>query len=307
MRLYIGIDAGGTKTECAVGNETEVLGRFTAGTCKLQRVGKEAATASLEAAVRGALYASKSHAEDIVHSCIGIAGASQHEVVEFAEATLHRLLPGKVTVLGDHVIAHESAYHGASGVLIIGGTGSIAYGRNESGKTIRAGGNGPIVSDEGSGTWIGRTAVCSALLADDSGTPTALTAKILKAWNATTQEDIVRIGNGYPPPNFAALFPHVLAAAEAGDPLAMNVLDGAGRELAKLALIVIRQLWPEGHPVQIAIAGGVITNSAQIWEVVRKTISAERPTASFKSEAIDPILGALYIARNAIAQPTHAI
>jgi hypothetical protein len=59
--------------------------------------------------------------------------------------------------------------------------------------------------------------------------------------------------------------------------------------------------------VQIAIAGGVITNSAQIWEVVQKTISAERPTASFKSQPIDPILGALYIARNAIAQPTHAI
>jgi N-acetylglucosamine kinase-like BadF-type ATPase len=228
-------------------------------------------------------------------------------VVEFAENTLHRLLPGKVTVLGDNVIAHESAFHGGPGVLIIAGTGSIAYGRNESGMTVRAGGNGPIVSDEGSGNWIGRTAVCETLLAEDSGMPTALYEKILKAWNVATQEDIVRIGNGPPPPNFAALFPHVLAAAEGGDPLAMNVLDGAGRELAKLALIVIRQLWPEDHPVRIAIAGGVITNSAQIWEVVQKTILAERSKASFNGSAIDPILGALYIARNASSKSTHAI
>ena len=59
MKLFVGIDGGGSKTECVVANESDILGRFTAGTCKISRVGKEAATASLRAAVQGAFYAAK--------------------------------------------------------------------------------------------------------------------------------------------------------------------------------------------------------------------------------------------------------
>src|SRR5882724_9160522 len=304
MTLYLGIDAGGSKTECAIANEKEILGRFTAGTCKLQRVGRDAATASLQGAVRGALYASKAAASDIRHSCIGISGASQPEVVEWAKETLTGSLSGSVTVFGDHVIAHESAFHGGAGVLIIAGTGSIAYGRNEKGETTRAGGWGPIVSDEGSGDRIGRAAVWAALRAMDAGTETALFPAILQAWNGSSREDIVRIGNGFPAPEFAALFPRVLAAADAGDALALDVLFRAGQQLASTALVVIQKLWPDGKDaaLRIAGAGGILRNSAKVREVVQKEIRAQRPLARYDEQVIDPILGALYIARNTKAK-----
>src|SRR5437879_5463641 len=112
MAFYMGIDAGGSKTDCAIADETKIVGRFLGETCKLQRVGRETATASLQAAVRSALRVANANADEIHNSCIGISGASQKEVVDFAQQTLSELLSGGVTIVGDNVIAHEAAFSG---------------------------------------------------------------------------------------------------------------------------------------------------------------------------------------------------
>src|SRR5437879_1808101 len=92
MRLFVGIDGGGSKTECVVANEKDVLGRFTAGTCKISRAGKDAATASLQAAVQGAFYAAKVTPEEVQHTCFGVAGSSQPGVAEWAKQTLGKMM-----------------------------------------------------------------------------------------------------------------------------------------------------------------------------------------------------------------------
>lgn len=299
MALYLGIDGGGTKTDCVLGDATTTLGRFTAGTSKIHRVGKEAATNSLRAAIQGALYAAQRSANEIQHSCVGIAGASQPEVRQWLEATMKELVPGGLTIVGDNVIAHESAFKGGPGVLVIAGTGSIAYGRNERGETARAGGWGPVISDEGSGDWIGRAATAACLRALDTGASTTMMGRILIAWGVTMREDIIRLVNSFPPPNFAALFPQVLAAADDGDMLARDVLTRAGSELAQLARIVIRRLWPGDMVVKIAGSGGVIRNSSQIRQVLQNAIRSERPNIVWDDSVIDPTLGALYLARHA--------
>ncbi|HUQ49265.1 MAG TPA: BadF/BadG/BcrA/BcrD ATPase family protein [Terriglobales bacterium] len=297
MGIFLGIDGGGTKTECAVGDPMAVLGRFTAGTSKIHRVGKEAATNSLRAAIQGALYAAKCEAQDVEHTCVGISGASQPEVRQWLADVMKDFVSGGLTIVGDNIIAHESAFKGGPGVLVIAGTGSIAYGRNERGETARAGGWGPVVSDEGSGDWIGRAATASSLRSLDTGQNTSMMGKILTAWGVATREDVIRIVNSFPPPNFAALFPPVLAAAESGDLLAKEVLTRAGAELATLAKIVIRKLWPGDMPLRVAGSGGVIRNSAQIRQVMSHSIRAERPTFTWDETVIDPILGALFLAR----------
>jgi N-acetylglucosamine kinase-like BadF-type ATPase len=299
MKLFIGIDGGGSKTECAVGDEHNILGRFTAGTCKIQRVGKDAATASLRAALQGAFYAAKVGTENVQHTSIGIAGSSQPGVADWVRKTVGSIAPGGVTISGDHIIAHEAAFHGKPGVLVISGTGSIVYGRNEAGKTLRAGGWGPVVSDEGSGEWIGRNAVNAALLGNADGEKGALFADILKAWEINTADDIIRVANSYPPPNFAALFPFVVDACNAGDPLALEVLQRGGDQLARIVLLVMRQLWPENTAINIATTGGAISNSERLRAVVEGSIRREWPRFTISSEAIDPVQGALYIARRA--------
>lgn len=297
MKLYLGIDGGGTKTECAVGNEVEILGRFTAGTSKIQRVARETASHSLRAAVNGALHSARVDAKDVAFSCVGISGASQPEVIEFVNEVMAETVPGGLKIVGDNVIAHEAAFHGGPGVLVIAGTGSIAYGRNERGDTARAGGWGSIISDEGSGYWIGKVAVSAAMRAYDSGQSTALVDRIMRQWRIAMREDIVRIANTTPPPNFAALFPEVLDAAEKGDIIAKDILNRAGTELASIAKVVIRKLWPGQHEVHIAGCGGVLRHSAQVRQILENVIRAERPQASYDQTVVDPIQGALFLAR----------
>ncbi|MEO6119516.1 MAG: BadF/BadG/BcrA/BcrD ATPase family protein [Terriglobales bacterium] len=299
MPLFLGIDGGGTKTDCIIGDATSSLGRFTAGTSKIHRVGREAATNSLHAAIRGAMYAANCSLDQVQHSCVGISGASQPEVRHWLDVAMKELLPGGLTIVGDNVIAHEAAFRGGPGVLVIAGTGSIAFGRNERGETARAGGWGPVISDEGSGDWIGRAATAACLRALDTGNNTAMMGRILTAWGVTTREDIIRIVNSYPPPNFAALFPQVLAAADTGDMVARDVLSRAGAELAQLARIVIRKLWAGDAHLHVAGSGGVIRNSSQIRQVMHNAIRAERPNALWDDSLIDPAMGALYLARHA--------
>src|SRR5207245_2729813 len=155
-----------------------------------------------------------------------------------------------------------------------------------------------------SGEWIGRAAVRAMLLAIDAGKEPVLFGKIAKAWGVSTRDEIVTVANASPPPQFAGLFPLVLSAAQAGDPLAAELLDRAGRELGKVALIVVKRLWPEGTPVQIAGVGGVMEHCKQVREGLQSTIRAERPNATYLDREVDPVLGALYIAREAKAAAT---
>jgi len=64
-----------------------------------------------------------------------------------------------VRVVSDVELAHEAAFGGGPGILVIAGTGSIAFGRDGSGRTARAGGLGALLGDEGSAFWLGREAL----------------------------------------------------------------------------------------------------------------------------------------------------
>src|SRR5438270_11966673 len=144
MALYLGIDAGGTKTDCAVSNGAELLGHATGASCKLARVGREKARENLQTVIRQACEAARVAPNDVQHVCIGMAGASLAEAVQRAQATIRELIPDStIYVAGDHVIAHRAAFGISPGVLVVSGTGSIAFGRNQNGETARAGGWGP--------------------------------------------------------------------------------------------------------------------------------------------------------------------
>src|SRR5262245_36923883 len=150
MVFYLGIDGGGTSTRCVVGDEHRVLGTATMASAKIARVGAERAREALQSAIRQACSAARITPEKIAHACIGIAGASRPEVTESARSWAAEVIPGKIEVVGDMVVALEAALGGAAGVIVIAGTGSICYGRNQRGETARTGGGGPGISDEGS-------------------------------------------------------------------------------------------------------------------------------------------------------------
>ncbi len=172
LAYYIGLDSGGTKTECWLGDEKRVLGRAACGTVKLTRVGQEVATARLQKLLKEVSESSGVALRDVSRTCMGVAGYSITEVREWAARVVGGMVGGEVEICGDEVIALDAAFLGGPGILVIGGTGSQVVGRCSDGTEYTAGGWGPGIGDEGSGYWIGKEALREAFRALDKGAGT---------------------------------------------------------------------------------------------------------------------------------------
>src|SRR6266849_5687527 len=312
MAYYLGIDGGGTKTRCVLGDETMVLATAMSGGSNIVRLGETQAREALHTAVRQVCAIANISPAQIRAICIGAAGADRPAItakirtilIELISETAPEIALTKIEVVGDMTIALEAAFGAGPGVIAIAGTGSIVYGRDANGHTARAGGWGFAISDESSGHWIGRRAVSALLSAHDQGLETQLTAMVLEAWRLSTIDDLVQQANSTPPPDFPRLFPIVLRAAEA-DSIARDLLAEAGAKLAALAAIVVRRLAPHAEtamrpaatlPVAtlpVAMTGSVFRQSPDVRQVFYNTLQKSFPGIDVRQDLADPVEGAL--------------
>ncbi len=299
VAIFLGIDGGGSRTSCAIGDESLLLGSGTAGGSNVIRVGEMQAREALHTAIRQACAVANLTPAQVQRAYVGVAGAARPEISEVVRRLVAEVVRGEIEVVGDMVIALEAAFGGGPGVIVVAGTGSIAYGRGRDGRTARAGGWGFAISDEGSGHWIGRSAVAAVLRAFDDGEDSLLIGKILHAWHAGNLDELVLLANASTSPDFAAVVPAVLSSADAGDAIARSVLTQAGAELATLAKIVIRRLFPEAPAVPVAMSGGVFRSSALVRQVFYNSLRSEYPNAAVNANVIEPVRGALELARKA--------
>lgn len=318
MPYYLGIDGGGTKTRCLLADETTLLAKAMTGGCSVIRFGEQKAREALHTAIRQVCAAAKISPDRIGAVCIGATGAARPEIAAKIRSILNELIseraPTRIEVVGDHVIALEAAFGVGPGVIAIAGTGSIAYGRDASGNTARAGGWGFAISDEGSGHWIGRRAISAILNARDQGLETKLTSLVLQAWKLTSLDELVQQANSTPPPDFPRLFPIVLRAADAADAIARDLLADAGAKLANLVAIVVRRLAPHAPlpmlpaamlpvatlPVAllpIAMTGSVFRQSPYVRQVFYNALQTSFPGIDVRQDLADPVEGALSRAR----------
>ncbi len=300
MAFFLGIDGGGTKTSCLVGDETSVLGAGTAGASNVHRVGETDARTSLLNAIQQACRAAEIDPAHISRTCVGVAGAAWPAVANILRKILAKTVSGDIEIVGDMIIALHAAFGAKPGIVVIAGTGSVAYGRNAKGQTARVGGWGAPVSDEGSGNWIGRRALAAALRDADENPNSEgpLLRAIMKAWNVETRDELVLAANASPTPDFAALFPAVLAAADSGDESASDILRRAGIELAALADIVAGRLFSGAEDIPVAMSGGVFANSALVRDVFYNELRRDCSRLLIEEKIVDPVRGALDLARN---------
>lgn len=297
MAYFLGIDGGGSKTSCLVADEDSVLGSGSAAGSNVVRVGEGRAGEALSAAIRQACTVANIAPSQVHRTCVGVAGAARPEIGDVVRRLVGGIVGGEIEVCGDMVVALHAAFGNGPGIVVISGTGSIAYGRNARGETVRAGGWGHAISDEGSGHWIGRSAITATLRALDEGQEAPLLDKLMQAWGVTTRDQVVLKGNASA--DFAALLPAVLAAADTGEVLARGVLTRAGTELAAIAKIVLRRLFPGPGPVPAAMSGGVFANSALVRQVFYNDLIAEFPHVALNANTVEPVRGALDLARSA--------
>jgi N-acetylglucosamine kinase-like BadF-type ATPase len=303
VAYFLGIDGGGSKTTCVVGDESKVLGSAVAGPSNITRVGVERARESMQRAIREACAAAGIAPKNIKRACIGAAGAARTEIATALRALAAEMLAGEIEVVGDMAIALQAAFGKEPGIIVIAGTGSIAYGRDANGMTARAGGWGYAISDEGSAHWIGRQAVVALLRAADESpeqNQSALFREVAAAWHFSSFDQLVTLANS--DKYFAGLLPAVLTAADAKDAFACSVLHQAAVELTRLAMVVVRRLFPNnnGHDVSsvpMVTAGGVFRYA----QIVRDNFARLMHESDFKitldPEVIEPVEGALQLAR----------
>ncbi len=305
MPYFLAIDAGGTKTECVLANESLEIARIRTGSIKRMRVEAEVARASLETALRQLASTAGIGLDAITATCVGTSGISVPLVADWIRDTIGSLVGGALILCGDEEIALDAAFHGGRGVLVIAGTGSNVGGRARDGRLTHAGGWGPALADEGSGYWIGHQALRSVFQAINARRPTLLTERILEQWGLSDFHQLVAIANALPGPDLPALTPTVVACAFEGDAVALDVLRRAGEGLAVLALQVIEHLREmEGAAgfelPHIAFTGSVLQNVAFVRHAMMRALHQAHPALIILPEAIDPVEGALWQARRSV-------
>jgi N-acetylglucosamine kinase-like BadF-type ATPase len=252
MRLFLGVDGGQSGTVAIVGDETgRIVGIGHGPACRHAGAIAEAIKEAVGEAVKAAGAFGGFEA-----ACFGLSGgaAGQEPILRELVKAAHYI------VTHDAAIALTGTLGGEPGVIVIAGTGSIAFGKNRAGRSARAGGWGYAFGDEGGAFDLVRQALRAGLRQEEGwGPPTALRELLLTAADAPNANDLMHrfYTDGWPRERIAGLAPLLDQAAAGGDIVAQEILNGAGQALAALAAVVRRQLFEQSEPAAIGYSGGV--------------------------------------------------
>jgi N-acetylglucosamine kinase-like BadF-type ATPase len=308
MSYFIGVDGGASKTAAIVVDESgSILGSGLAEGSNHLRVGIEEATRNIERAVNKALVEAGIAIRNVEYAYCGIAGSDhpvhRQKVIDSLQIFFPR---GNFIVDTDARIALTGAVGFGPGIVIISGTGSVAFGRSPSGDESRAGGWGPTLGDEGSGFWIAREGLSAIVRAHDGrGYSTMMTDLLCNEYSmcspdelpkfvyaATTHvDDIARYGK------------LVIESAIAGDVVAQEILARAGSELAECVLAIARKLHMADTNFPVAYVGGAFHAGDLLLNPMRLRLERDAPGATLTPPLKPPVEGAAMMAQEAAEKP----
>jgi N-acetylglucosamine kinase-like BadF-type ATPase len=263
MHYVLGFDGGGTKTECVLlDSQRQVRATTRSGPSNPFRIGHEAATAALTEAAQGAARDAGIEIRQITALCAGLAGVGSSQSHEEMHRQIANAFPNtKIRLITDLELSFAAIGQPAA-IVLVAGTGSAALGRDADGRTARAGGHGPLLSDQGSAFDVGRLAVAAAVRERDrTGTDSAMGSEILRHLKFSTWTDLRDRARAAADEVFPRVFPVVAQAAEAGDAHAQSLLRDAAREIALLADTLVERLKLRDSAIYIAKTGGMVSAS----------------------------------------------
>ncbi|NUR19491.1 MAG: hypothetical protein HOQ12_08165, partial [Gemmatimonadaceae bacterium] len=284
--IVVGVDGGGTKTRVIVADESGKPLADLEGPASAVRPGQAERSAEVIAeTVRRAL--DEAEMSNVVPRviCVGVAGVGREpERQALWQALAGRELADEVVVHADATIALDDAFGDGAGVLLIAGTGSVAFGRSPAGVVARCGGWGPNIGDEGSGAWIGRRALSVVTAASDGREPeTALTGAILTAAQVNDVNDLIAWAAGATPAMLATLAPAVISEADAGDLRSNAILSMAVEELVLHVRALARELFmDERAAVPVALTGGLLRRGTTLRKRLEQRMKSAVPGAQLQ-------------------------
>jgi N-acetylmuramic acid 6-phosphate etherase len=298
--LLLGIDGGGSHTVALLADAAgNILGRGEAGPSNLRAVGADMALRALDDAIDRAFVAAGLTRQTVGAACLGLAGADRAGEQALLRTWAERgKLCDRLELTNDGALVLGAGTPEGWGLAVIAGTGSLALGRSADGRTARAGGWGYLMGDEGSGYRITLAALeAVARAADGRGPATRLTDAMFARLHVREMQAMVPViyGGAWDRAALAGLAPLVFVTADAGDAVAMRIVEEAAGELAKTATAVVRQL---GMPpeVPLALAGGCLLASASYLERVLRMLAALGVSPQPATPVAEPARGAVRLA-----------
>src|SRR5690348_4598266 len=309
MKLYLGVDGGQTATRTVVGDEHgTVLAQSSGGPSnhteepggpeRLERVVLETIHDAL-----ASIHVSNPNEHTFAAACFGMTGET-----EIKTRILKRIVRTEhLKVVHDSVNALAGATAGEPGIIVIAGTGSVARGVNAQGEEARVGGWGHQFGDEGSAYWIGRAAVRATLAEYDRMAPhTILSPMLFERLSVASPYQLTEryYARTLSRDHLAGLSVWVDEAARQGDKIAVEILQDAGRDLARLALAVVSLAFGRsgganrrisGPEFLVCYAGGAF-QSELVLASFREGVSTSEPRAEVRSALLPPALGSLLLA-----------
>lgn len=301
----LGIDAGGTKTVALLADANGVvLGEGRAGGANLQAHGELEVEKVLHHVIDLAL---EGHGATPAAVCLGLAGVDRDGDGAVIRSIMRRLgFRERTLIVNDALVAlvagvplQQGRATVSQGVVLISGTGSIAYGVNSRGQAARAGGWGTSLGDEGSGYWIGRRALKAvARDADGRGPRTRLTPLVLAHFSLSRPEQLVSeiYDDAKGKPAIASLGQTVEQARAEGDVVATEIMRKAADELALAAASVVARLEMRGEQFPILLSGGMIRGAQWLAAEVTTRLAEVAPRSSVIALDREPAMGAVRLA-----------
>lgn len=294
----LGIDAGGSKTVALVTDANgSVIGEGRAGGANLQTEGELQVEKVLHEVIERAMNGRYTPPEAV---CLGMAGVDREGDGRIIRDIMRRLgFRQNTLIVNDALIALVAGAGANPGVVVISGTGSIAFGVSHRGLAARAGGWGPTLGDEGSGYWIGRRALEAVVRdVDGRGPKTALTERVLEFFSLSRPELLV--SEIYHQPHgrraIASLAPEVDRARFEGDLVAGEIMTDAADELATAAGSVITRLDMRGEQFPILLAGGMLKRSEWLAAEILRRMAEVAPRSEVLPLTEEPVIGAIRLA-----------
>ncbi len=296
---YIGIDGGGTKSRL-VGTDLNfnVLGTCQSGSTNLNSTPYETVLGHINTLLTEFCSLTNMKLDDCAGFCIGSAGVDTPSDVTLMEKLIKETgLTCPITVVNDAELGLASETKGSAGVVVISGTGSIAFADNGKGHRSRCGGWGHMIDDGGSGFWIGKEAVNRALMAYDGRLPhTVLLEKIKNHFNLQEIHEILPIiyAPDFSKSKIAELSMYVMEAAKEDDKISLDIQNEAATALFTLAETLINKY--QIYSCKVIISGGIIVNNTYIRNYFSKLLTDKYKDISICEIKEKPEMGAVFLA-----------
>jgi len=305
--LYIiGIEGGGTKTTavlCAM--DGLILTEAQGGPSNFHIAGIEKTANTLLDLIQTCCHSVGCSVPQIGAVVAGLAGAGrvpdQQRILEglLEVARIKNISLEKVSIESDARIALEGAFSGKPGIIVIAGTGSIVFGKDEHERVYRAGGWGRIIGDEGSGYAIGRESFRAvAKMLDGHGDKTTLANLFNEKFGLASQDAIIDAiySENY---DLASVVPAVMEAASKGDRVTKKIFIRACADLVEVIDSVLMKMNKGKKSVSkrsLAFVGSLLMNDNYYSRKIRSAIKREVPLVSIRTAESSPVVGAALMA-----------